>query len=137
MGDPNAARYEHQFYLTYLSNKGRDSLKGYVPPSSKCSFSTEKRLRAFSFGLMQIMGETARSCGFRGSFLTELCDPRTNIELGTQYLKQLLDMKDGDLSKALYAYNAGPGSPYPGPDAKYPSQVLSHIGTEPVTYLLS
>jgi soluble lytic murein transglycosylase-like protein len=35
-----------------------------------------------SWGLMQLMGAVAREEGFLGPFLTELCDPQTNLELG-------------------------------------------------------
>ena len=37
-----------------------------------------------------------------------LFDPVLNIELGTAYVAQLLQRFDGDLTKALIAYNAGP-----------------------------
>mgnify|MGYP001107687809 CR=1 FL=1 len=35
-----------------------------------------------------------------------MTDPRLNVELGTRYLRQLLD-RYGELPKALAAYNAG------------------------------
>jgi len=37
-----------------------------------------------------------------------LFNPVLNIELGTSYLAQLLDRFEGDLVRALIAYNAGP-----------------------------
>ena len=36
-------------------------------------------------------------------------DPFANLEGGARYLRQQLDRFDGDLEKALAAYNAGPG----------------------------
>ena len=36
-------------------------------------------------------------------------DPLANLEGGARYLRQQLDRFDGDVEKALAAYNAGPG----------------------------
>lgn len=60
-------------------------------------------------GLMQLMPRTARSLGFTGSE-EDLHDPKVNIALGVEYFKQLLERYDGDVAKALSAYNQGPGN---------------------------
>lgn len=64
-------------------------------------------------GLMQIMPRTgeelARRLGRPWSGPDALFDPVLNLELGTAYLRQLLNRYDGHLEKALTAYNAGPG----------------------------
>lgn len=56
-------------------------------------------------GLMQLMPPTARRFAVADSF-----DPRQNIFGGTQYLRLLLDLFNGDLSLALAAYNSGEGN---------------------------
>ena len=42
--------------------------------------------------------------------ITDIFDVRQNIFGGTQYLRRLLDNYNGDLDRALAAYNAGPGA---------------------------
>jgi soluble lytic murein transglycosylase-like protein len=43
-----------------------------------------------SWGLCQVMGATAREEGFRGPYLTQLCDPATNLPIGCSVLAKLL-----------------------------------------------
>lgn len=53
-------------------------------------------------GLAQLMPGTARELGVNPN------DPLANLEGGVRYLRQQLDAFDGDVEKALAAYNAGP-----------------------------
>ena len=56
-------------------------------------------------GLMQLMPATAEQFGVKDAF-----DPKESIEAGAKFLKQLIDKYKGNLSLALGAYNAGPGT---------------------------
>ena len=63
-------------------------------------------------GLTQIMPPTgrwiARRVGHRGFRLSHLLDAETNVHFGVYYLSEQLDDFDGDLLRALAAYNGGP-----------------------------
>jgi soluble lytic murein transglycosylase-like protein len=56
-------------------------------------------------GLTQLMPGTAAALG-----VTDVTDPQQSLEGGAKYLKQQLDAFGGDITKALAAYNAGPGA---------------------------
>ena len=56
-------------------------------------------------GLMQLMPDTALHYGVQNSF-----DPSQNIAGGARHLSYLLGLYNGDLVRALAAYNAGEGA---------------------------
>lgn len=112
--DPWAARYEPAFYDRYIK-----PLK---------VGETEGRLRATSFGLMQVMGQVARELGFKDKWLTALCDPAIALDYGCRHLKNKL-LKYG-LKGGIAAYNSG--SPRVRKDGKYENQsyvdgILKHV----------
>lgn len=83
-------------------------------------------------GIMQLMPSTARSLGVTNSF-----DPAQNIMGGAKYLRQMLDSFNGDVSKALAAYNAGPnavekygGIPPYQETQNYVAKVLGYAGND-------
>lgn len=81
-------------------------------------------------GLMQLMPATAGDLGVSDPF-----DIGQNVDGGARYLRQMLDRFDGDLQKALAAYNAGPGTveryrgrvPYPE-TVRYVARVMNFSG---------
>jgi soluble lytic murein transglycosylase-like protein len=82
-----------------------DPLLIYAQMHQESSF----KLRALSHkgasGLMQLMPATARRLG-----VTNIYDPKQNIEGGVKYMRMLLDMFGGDVRLALAGYNAGEGA---------------------------
>lgn len=84
---------------------GIDPLLIYSQMHQESSF----KLRATSYkgasGLMQLMPATARRLG-----VTNIYDPRQNIDGGVKYMRMLLDMFGQDVNLALAGYNAGEGA---------------------------
>lgn len=61
--------------------------------------------RAGAMGLMQLMPGTSAEYGAGNAF-----DPHANVQAGVHYLSDLLQRYHGNVSYALAAYNAGPGT---------------------------
>lgn len=122
MGIPFAMRFEKDFYNKYLVGKDLD-----FRPHKDCTWETERIGRATSWGLMQVMGETARCIGFRGWF-GELLTPAVGLEWGCRYLRRLADryLADGGWPTVMRAYNGGPGNRHQM-DSPYPGKILALI----------
>jgi len=80
-----------------------------------------------SYGLMQLKYQTAKAMGFVGP-VTELYEWRKNLQYGVRYLDYQLDRYDGDIRKAVSAYNAG--------HAKYRKDRKGFINQSYVDYVL-
>jgi soluble lytic murein transglycosylase-like protein len=82
--------------------------------AAESAFNTNAVSVKGAIGLMQIMPDTARRFGFDSdrwaSIETKLTDPKTNIRIGTRYLRLLMDMFPGQLDLVLASYNAGEGA---------------------------
>ncbi len=100
-GDPKVDSYIAESSARY----NIDPLLIYAQMHQESSF----RLRAISNkgarGLMQLMPATAVRFG-----VTDIFDPRQNIEAGVRYMRWLLDKFDQNLELALAGYNAGEGA---------------------------
>ena len=73
---------------------------------------------------MEVMGAVAREYGFRGRFLSQLCDPPVGLEYGCRHLAAYLRRFKNPFS-ALEAYNGGPGAV--GHHSKYANEVLARM----------
>lgn len=114
--NPWATRYEQGFFDRYVSEVRMPTVQTF----GICSSVTERRLRATSFGLMQIMGQVARESGYKAVFLTQLCDPYPGLEYGCIKLARCLKANNNDPRGALLMFNGGA-------DSGYPDKVLAHL----------
>jgi hypothetical protein len=94
---PNSARYERKYAWTKDIEKF-SKLHGITKD-------TEMGFQKTSWGLMQVMGGTARDIGYSG-WLPDLCDPEIGVHVGCEYFQnvcgQYLDIRD-----QFAAYNGG------------------------------
>jgi len=97
-----ANRFEPTFKSWLMTRLGADIKKF----GNSISRDTELHNRATSFGLMQIMGQTARERGFSGEFLTELCKPEIGLRYGIKHIVELIS-KYPQEDQWISAYNAG------------------------------
>lgn len=118
--NPDAVRYEPNFYLKYIKNAENIELE--ARKIRGVSKETELKLRACSFGIMQVMGQTARELGFNGTFLTELCRIDLGMFFGCAYLQKQLNRYD-NYPAAISAYNAGSAT---DKNKDYVNSILHH-----------
>lgn len=84
---------------------GIDPLLIYAQMHQESGFKLKATSYKGASGLMQLMPATARRFG-----VTDIYEPRQNIDAGIKYMRWLLNTFDGDLNLALAGYNAGEGA---------------------------
>ncbi|MDX6558441.1 MAG: hypothetical protein QOF72_1490 [Blastocatellia bacterium] len=87
------------------TRNGIDPLLLYSIMHQESSFKSHAISPKGARGLMQLMPGTAMRYG-----VTNIFDPRQNIEGGARYVRFLLDRFDGDVNLTLAGYNAGEGA---------------------------
>ena len=110
-GDPHAIKINSTYPYTMMQAKR----------PAGCSVDMERMCQKTAWGLMQVMGATARELGFDG-WLSELVDPETNIRLGVKFLGRKMSQyfeRDG-IEGVVAAYNGG--APRRRPDGKFVNQ---------------
>ena len=94
-----------QYLVDSGTKNGVDPLLLYSIMHQESSFKSYAVSPKGARGLMQLMPFTAIRYG-----VTNIFDPKQNIEGGARYMRFLLNRFEGDLSLALAGYNAGEGA---------------------------
>lgn len=125
-GNTFATRYEPNFYKNYIENKPNT---GFFPKPYQVSEPTELRARSTSYGLMQVMGLTARIYNdFKNPYLVSMVVPEIGLDQGCKFLRYCLErakksLKVSEESRSVYDlalrfYNGG---------SSYAPKIREHI----------
>ena len=98
-----ALRYEPAFYARYVEPQ---LARGAIASEG------EARARAFSWGLMQVMGQVAREHGFASAPLAALCDPGVCLAVGCRVLSAKIAAAEGNVARVLLLWNGGANPDY-------------------------
>jgi soluble lytic murein transglycosylase-like protein len=111
-GRTDAFRHEPGFYDRYL--KGKPQWASQNP-----------RRIASSYGLMQVMYTTALEHGYGQAYDAPefLFIPTVGLDAGCEHLAKQIEWANGDLLKALAAYNGGQGNWMAGQPQLYAKKV--------------
>jgi peptidoglycan lytic transglycosylase len=118
-------RYPRGYWNLVTACSGRKQLDPYIVAAvirQESLFNPRARSSSDARGLMQLLLSTAeRYTGAAGVIPAplDLYDPEVSVRLGTAYLHDLLGMFDGNVFKAVAAYNAGENA-VAGWNTKYP-----------------
>ncbi len=108
-------RFPQPFDNIVLANANKFSLRPeyvYGVMRQESAFNSAARSHAGASGLMQLMPATAKqvaqSLNKKSPSRTALLQPAVNVELGSKYLRLMLDRYENQQVLATAAYNAGP-----------------------------
>jgi soluble lytic murein transglycosylase len=109
-------RFPDAFREPLMSYSKQNSLQSpwvFAVARQESMFIYDAKSPAGALGLLQVMPETAKRTasknGIPYSNSSNLLEPQKNIQIGSAYLRNMLDFFDNDPVLATAAYNAGPG----------------------------
>ncbi len=102
----------HQEYAEYVNIYAEeydvDKMLIFAIIKAESNFNPNAKSHNNAKGLMQLMEKTAVDVSNQENI--DLYNPETNIQIGTQYLAELLEKYNYQVGIALAAYNAGMGN---------------------------
>ncbi|WP_293746379.1 lytic transglycosylase domain-containing protein [uncultured Paraglaciecola sp.] len=108
--DDLSRRFPMAFDNQLQSNAKKNNIDvawAYAIVRRESSFMPDAASHAGALGLMQVMPGTARYLSKKKVKRNSLFNPSTNVELGTQYMRYLMDKMDNNRILATASYNAG------------------------------
>lgn len=108
--DDLSRRFPMPFDSQLQSNAKKNNIDvawAYAIVRRESSFMPDAASHAGALGLMQVMPGTARYLAKEKVKKNSLFNPNRNVELGTQYMRYLMDKMDNNPILATASYNAG------------------------------
>ncbi|KXI30528.1 lytic transglycosylase [Paraglaciecola hydrolytica] len=108
--DDLSRRFPMAFDQTLKSNAQKNNIDpawAFAIVRRESSFMPDAYSEAGAQGLMQVLPGTASYIAKTKISSSSLYDPETNVELGTQYMRYLMDKMDNNAILATASYNAG------------------------------
>jgi soluble lytic murein transglycosylase len=108
--DDLSRRFPMPFDSQLQSNAKKNNIDvawAYAIVRRESSFMPDAASHAGALGLMQVMPGTARYLAKKKIRISSLFNPNRNVELGTQYMRYLMDKMDNNAILATASYNAG------------------------------
>ena len=108
--DDLARRFPMPFDHELQNNAQKNNIElawAYAIVRRESSFMPDAASGVGALGLMQVMPGTARYLAKKKVQNNTLFEPKRNVELGTQYMRYLLDKMDNNPILATASYNAG------------------------------
>jgi soluble lytic murein transglycosylase len=108
--DDLSRRFPMAFDSQLQSNAKKNNIDvawAYAIVRRESSFMPDAASHAGALGLMQVMPGTARYLAKKKIKKNSLFNPNRNVELGTQYMRYLMDKMDNNPILATASYNAG------------------------------
>lgn len=108
--DDLSRRFPMPFNSQFKSNAKKNHIDvawAFAIGRRESSFMPDAASHAGALGLMQMMPSTARYLAKKKINKSSLFNPNRNVELGTQYMRYLMDKMDNNPILATASYNAG------------------------------
>jgi ATP-dependent exoDNAse (exonuclease V) alpha subunit len=103
--NPEFCEYDDAFYKQFLGDRHlKRRMQGYMPPDEIINYKTEKKLRAFRFGIFGILGQDARLEGYQENNLAKLLSCEESLRFVAGKVRANLDL-GVDTKKAIRVFN--------------------------------